>query len=175
MLKKSASGVLGSSKSSTYPRGYASGFDSPAALLNSLFEHPEIMYKPCVSAAWGWLRKNTPFPAGKHSDFQERGGRFIWFVSFVWFVSLFGPKTQPDKPNKPDEQERRDLRGSSQVLNPMRRDFGGGDSMSWRIASKSDRIWLSCDSTCCSSSANFCANALCVPNISRNSTNALTT
>jgi hypothetical protein len=40
MLKKSASGVLGSSKSSTYPRGYASGFDSPAALLNELFEHP---------------------------------------------------------------------------------------------------------------------------------------
>ena len=32
--------VLDSSKSSTYPRGYASGFDSPAALLNGLFEHP---------------------------------------------------------------------------------------------------------------------------------------
>jgi len=40
MLKKPASFVLGSSKSSTYPRGYASGFDSPAALLNGLFEHP---------------------------------------------------------------------------------------------------------------------------------------
>ena len=40
MLKKSVSFVLGSSKSSTYPRGYASGFDSPAALLNELFEHP---------------------------------------------------------------------------------------------------------------------------------------
>jgi len=40
MLKKPASGVLGSSKSSTYPRGYASGFDSPAALLDGLFEHP---------------------------------------------------------------------------------------------------------------------------------------
>jgi hypothetical protein len=40
MLKKSASFVLGSSKSSTYPRGYASGFDSPAALLDELFEHP---------------------------------------------------------------------------------------------------------------------------------------
>jgi hypothetical protein len=40
MLKKSASGVLGSSKSSTYSRGYASGFDSPAALLGGLFEHP---------------------------------------------------------------------------------------------------------------------------------------
>ncbi len=40
MLKTSASFVLGSSKSSTYPRGYASGFDSPAALLNGLSEHP---------------------------------------------------------------------------------------------------------------------------------------
>jgi hypothetical protein len=62
MLKKSASFVLGSSKSSTgtrpphhsaartsvvllirrtvRPRGYASSFDSPAALLNGLFEQP---------------------------------------------------------------------------------------------------------------------------------------
>jgi hypothetical protein len=41
MLKKSASFVLGSLKSSTYPvEGYASGFDSPAALLDGLFEHP---------------------------------------------------------------------------------------------------------------------------------------
>jgi hypothetical protein len=39
MLKKPASFVLGSSKSSTYPRGYASGFDSPAALLDGIFEH----------------------------------------------------------------------------------------------------------------------------------------
>jgi len=40
MLKKSASFVLGSSQSSTYPWGYASGSDSPAALLDGLFEHP---------------------------------------------------------------------------------------------------------------------------------------
>ena len=62
MLKKSASGVLGLARSSTgtrlphhsaartdavllirrtvRPGGYASGFDSPAALLNELFEHP---------------------------------------------------------------------------------------------------------------------------------------
>jgi len=62
MVKKSASSVLDSSKSSTgtrpphhsaartnlvllirrtvRPRGYASGFDSPAALLDRLFEHP---------------------------------------------------------------------------------------------------------------------------------------
>ena len=39
MLKTASSFVLGSSKSSTYPRGYASGFDSPAALLEDRFEH----------------------------------------------------------------------------------------------------------------------------------------
>jgi hypothetical protein len=33
--------VLSSSKSSTYPRGYVSGFDSPAALLEDHFEQPE--------------------------------------------------------------------------------------------------------------------------------------
>jgi hypothetical protein len=41
VLKKLLHVVLGSSKSSTYPRGYASGFDSPADLLKKLFEHPE--------------------------------------------------------------------------------------------------------------------------------------
>jgi hypothetical protein len=40
LLKTPASFVLGSLKSSTYPRGYASGFDSPAALLDGLFEQP---------------------------------------------------------------------------------------------------------------------------------------
>jgi hypothetical protein len=44
MLKKSASFVLGSSKSSTYPRWYASGFDLPAALLDELSEHPAGMF-----------------------------------------------------------------------------------------------------------------------------------
>jgi hypothetical protein len=47
MLKTSASFVLVSSKSSTYPRGYASGFDSPAALLDSRFEHP-VLWKALV-------------------------------------------------------------------------------------------------------------------------------
>jgi hypothetical protein len=32
--------VLGSGKFSTYPRGYASGFLSPAASLANHFEHP---------------------------------------------------------------------------------------------------------------------------------------
>ena len=40
LLKKAPNFVLGSPKSSTYPRGYASGFDSPAALLDGLFEQP---------------------------------------------------------------------------------------------------------------------------------------
>jgi hypothetical protein len=42
MLKTAPNFVLVSSKSSTYPRGYASGFDSPAALLDDCFEHPSI-------------------------------------------------------------------------------------------------------------------------------------
>jgi hypothetical protein len=40
MLKKSASGVFASLRSSTYPRGYASGSSLAAALLDGLFEHP---------------------------------------------------------------------------------------------------------------------------------------
>jgi hypothetical protein len=48
MLKTSASFVLGSSKSSTYPQGYASGFDSPAALLDGHFEHPAGDFSCCT-------------------------------------------------------------------------------------------------------------------------------
>ena len=65
MLKKTASGVLASFRSSTYPRGYASGPSLAAALLDGLFEHPEgyvdietmledssvIVYKLIFSAA----------------------------------------------------------------------------------------------------------------------------
>jgi len=39
MLKKPPNFVLVSPKSSTYPRGYASGFGSPAVALDDLFEH----------------------------------------------------------------------------------------------------------------------------------------
>jgi hypothetical protein len=42
MLEKVSSGALGSEKSSTYRRGYACGFSSPAALLGGLFEHPAL-------------------------------------------------------------------------------------------------------------------------------------
>jgi hypothetical protein len=44
MLKKFANFVLGSSKSSTYPIGYASGSDSPAASLDEQFEHPAGLF-----------------------------------------------------------------------------------------------------------------------------------
>lgn len=40
MLKQCPNFVLVSTQSFTYPRGYASGWVSPAALLDSLFEHP---------------------------------------------------------------------------------------------------------------------------------------
>jgi len=39
MLEKTPNFVLVSTKSSTYPRGYASGLGSPAAALDDLFEH----------------------------------------------------------------------------------------------------------------------------------------
>jgi hypothetical protein len=48
MLKQPSNGVLVSAESSTYPRGYASGFASPAALLDRLFEHPFRVSKQCV-------------------------------------------------------------------------------------------------------------------------------
>ena len=89
MLKKSASGVLDSSKSSTgtrpphhsaartdvvllirrtvRPRGYASGFDSPAALLNGLSEHPARAF-----SCWPHVRANE-VPA-----FQDRFSVARW-------------------------------------------------------------------------------------------------
>jgi hypothetical protein len=41
VLKKLFNVVLRSSKSSTYPREYASSFDPPATLLKKFFEDPE--------------------------------------------------------------------------------------------------------------------------------------
>jgi hypothetical protein len=46
MLKMAANFVLGSKKSSTYLRGYASGFFSPAASLDGHFEHPKVLSVP---------------------------------------------------------------------------------------------------------------------------------
>jgi hypothetical protein len=48
MLKMASNFVLGSGKSSTYPRGYASGFLSPAASLG----------EGRVSARRGWAGEN---------------------------------------------------------------------------------------------------------------------
>ena len=96
ILKKSASGVLGSSKFSTgtrpphhsaartdlvllirrtvRPRGYASGFDSPAALLDGLFEHPAGVCSFC------------PRRAGYRSNASPR-----WFsLSMLIFITALG-------------------------------------------------------------------------------------
>jgi len=59
MLKKSASFVLGSSKSSTTPWGYASGFDSPAALPDGLFEHPARVL-PCWALRSDYRSSRVP-------------------------------------------------------------------------------------------------------------------
>ena len=40
MLKTAPNFVLVSSKSSTYPRGYAYGFDFACGLVDDCFEHP---------------------------------------------------------------------------------------------------------------------------------------
>ena len=47
----SASFVLGSSKSSTYPRGYASGFDSPATLLTNILSILWDVFLWCATIA----------------------------------------------------------------------------------------------------------------------------
>jgi hypothetical protein len=51
MLKQSASRVLASFRPSTYPRGYASGPSLAAALLDSLFEHPERVFSSRATRA----------------------------------------------------------------------------------------------------------------------------
>jgi hypothetical protein len=58
MLKTASSFVLSSSKSSTYPRGYASGFDSPAALLEDRFDHPAGLGPKAVQTLI--LSRHTP-------------------------------------------------------------------------------------------------------------------
>jgi hypothetical protein len=70
MLKTASSFVLGSSKSSTYPRGYASGFDSPVAMLEGRFEHPArlifedgpyvLSHMPPCGLAWVKARLGAP-------------------------------------------------------------------------------------------------------------------
>jgi hypothetical protein len=93
MLKKSASFVLSSSKSSTYPRGYASGFDSPAALLDGLFEYPAGVSSSC------------PRRAGHRSDAIPKwlylsllgliAALGFWGFGLVWADEgpLLGPRT----------------------------------------------------------------------------------
>ncbi len=94
MLKKSASFVLGSSKSSTYPRGYASGFDSPAALLNGLFEHPEVVCSSCPRRA---DYRSDAIPKWFYPSLLGLIAALgFWGVSLVWADDegpLLGPRT----------------------------------------------------------------------------------
>jgi hypothetical protein len=76
MLKKPASFVLDSSKSSTYPRGYASGFDSPAALLTAFLSilrfllqlHNYIKCQRCVRLSFSRSLKSVRVIADRTND-----------------------------------------------------------------------------------------------------------
>jgi type II secretory pathway pseudopilin PulG len=70
MLKKSASFVLASFRSSTYPRGYASGSSLAAALLNGLFEPPAGVI--CGLSSIGPESYNSSFNI-HNSTFAEDG------------------------------------------------------------------------------------------------------
>jgi hypothetical protein len=70
----SAGFVLGSSKSSTYPRGYASGFDSPTALLDKLFKHPAGVVLHRDTHTDPWLSFSTACP---QSPLEDMGGSTV--------------------------------------------------------------------------------------------------
>jgi hypothetical protein len=82
----------------------------------------------------------VPLPSGFISSFW-----FVWSISLIWLISLIAPNkpNKPKKLNEPDRPEKPGLRGSPQVLNPIRRDFGAGSAMSSRMASKTTRNWPS--------------------------------
>src|SRR4029077_872337 len=71
----------------------------------------------------------------------------VYLVCLVLLVGLpVRPTRQTSKRNKrdkPNEPERRELRGSPQVVNPIRRDLDSGSAMSSRMASKTTRNWPS--------------------------------
>ncbi len=66
MLKRFASGVLASLRSSKYPRGYATGSSLDAALLDEPFEHPVWSWPELVMSA----AAETAMP-----DSSETGGK----------------------------------------------------------------------------------------------------
>jgi hypothetical protein len=66
MLKKPASFVLASFRSSTYSRGYASGPSLAAALLDGIFEHPAGFF-PVVKS------KRTERPHNRQIGYQVGG------------------------------------------------------------------------------------------------------
>jgi hypothetical protein len=88
MLKKPSDCVLGSRKSSTYRRGYVSGFPSPAALLDRLFEHLVtgllislivlsglVLDLSSSSAQTGALHKDPALLLKKYLELDNKGAR----------------------------------------------------------------------------------------------------
>jgi hypothetical protein len=73
MLKKSASSVLASFRSSTYPRGYASGPSLAAALLDGLFEHPAEVFSCCAPRAF--RRPKIGVRSSEHFSLQSSAFR----------------------------------------------------------------------------------------------------
>ena len=69
------------------PRGYASGFESPAALLDGLFEHPVVNSFSAV--------------ATRMVERDSRDGRdgrgLIWFIWSIWSV-WFNQTNETDQP-----------------------------------------------------------------------------
>ena len=99
MLKQAASVVLDSSKSSTYPWGYDSGFDVPTALLAIPFEHPV----QCQALA-GW---ETLF---RHQTlwFGARGQSGLFCSSNLSGLFCCLPPKKPHKLNQPKERDIQD-------------------------------------------------------------------
>src|SRR4249920_2097814 len=91
MLKTSSSFVLGSSKSSTYPRGYASGFDSPAALLDGRFEHPTGSVRRDEVLGVRAILKRRPSRLTPYA--LRLLGEFLHEVAELWKDELFHRQT----------------------------------------------------------------------------------
>jgi hypothetical protein len=79
------------------PRGYASGFDSPAASLDSLFEQPAMLLEPFMTSSssssinpgkagvhhdpWNFFRWKTNWP-------PKNTARFYSFISSTYPVAI---------------------------------------------------------------------------------------
>jgi hypothetical protein len=117
---------------------------------------------------------------------DEREAGMVYLVYLVGRIGNSSKRTrQTRKTSQPDRQTRARCTSTGdhlvcplmfpQVLNPMRRDLVAGGSISCRMASNKERMWVSCDSTLLSNSVSFCASSLWAPSTSRTFTNARTT